>query len=82
MSHKEKEDMCENNESEPETMSEESSANDEMPQQTAREIQIHYENSPAPQRNREIHSRQIIPPVPEANEEVSDYTPSPPVDID
>lgn len=73
--------MCRNKKSEPETLSENSKATNEIPEQTAREIQIHYEESPVPQRRREIHPRQIIPLVPEAKE-VFDETPSPPVEID
>ena len=82
MNPKKKEDMCENKKSESEMLPAKSSGKDEIPEQTAQEIHIHYEDSPTPQWNRKIHPRQIIPPVPEAEEEVSDHTPSPPVELD
>ena len=82
MSPVKKVDMCEKKKSEPETLPAKPSATDEIPEQTAQEIHINYEDSPISQRNRKIHPRQIIPPVPEGEEEVSDDTPSPPVELD
>lgn len=54
----------------------------EMPEQSGKEVIVHYRPEPAkPKSVREIHPRQKIPPVPEG-EEVPDDTPSPPVELD
>ena len=76
--------MCEKKKSETETMQpSKSSANDEMPEQTAQEIHVNYIDTPPPAPpDRKIHPRQRIPLIPVEEEEVSDETPSPPVKID
>jgi hypothetical protein len=82
MNPEKKEARCENQESERETLPSESWKTDDVPEQAAQEINVHYEDSPLPQRNRKIHPRQRIPLVPEGEEVVSDDKPSPPVELD
>lgn len=60
----------------------ESISTGELPKQSGKEVQVHYDPSPSPPPpDQKIHPRQKIPPVPEG-EKVPDNTPSSPVDLD
>lgn len=75
--------MCKSEKSDPETqLPPESLPGDEELEKLAKQIHVHYQESPAkPPPEKNIHQRRTIPPVPEG-EEVQDESPSPPVDLE